>query len=137
MSWSVLPGAAARQGQRPSPCTANESQKSALHQLLPVAFPSSFCLPVDFLMRVRVPATLDAVIRPLPCFALTVSITFCRFLPSCCRQAGQNFHSHLQQIPVPLPGHQSTSDLLHCCILIISTHPHISLPHPTHLGSYC
>lgn len=71
--------------QSNSPCTATDSQKSALHQLLPLAFPSSLCLPADFLMRIRVQANLDAVIQPLLCFDLTVGIIFCRdifFLPA-------------------------------------------------------
>lgn len=61
-----------------SPCAATESQKSALHQLLPLAFPSSLCLPADFLMRVRIQANLDAVLQPLLWFGLTAGIVLCR-----------------------------------------------------------
>lgn len=58
------------------------------------------------------------------------------FLPCCCQQAAQDLCSHLQQTPAPVPGQQTNSELLPAWTWIISTHPHLSFPHPTHLGKY-
>lgn len=124
--------------QSNSPCTATEPQKPSLHRLLPLAFPSSLFLLADFLMHIRAQANLDAVIRALLCFSLTVGIICAMIfssllLPTSCTGLLHHRYQYISQTTkltvtsYPLvswfcqPIHTSASQVLHIWEAIAET----------------